>query len=137
MQPKWATYPETRSEGDDGRGRIWSVARIKLLPLCQLGFSLVFSDPLHLRPSRSASTQKQKKRAKAASDPSCPPNTTTTILQIDHMSSEYSSEGEPDDSYAKMAPGMWDLVSGGSMMAGREVKCLEIRTPRWRSHEVS
>jgi hypothetical protein len=53
------------------------------------------------------------------------------------MSSEYSSEGEKEDSPDKMTPGMWDLVSGRSLMGGMEEKVLEIRTPRWRSQQVS
>lgn len=101
---------------------------------------LALTEPILSNPSFTP-LQKLRKRTKAASDPSCPPKVTWTpsILQIDYMSSEYSSEGEPDNnSPAKMAPGLWDLISGGSMMSGMgESKVLEIRTPRWRSQDVS
>lgn len=105
---------------------------------------------------------KQKRRAKAASDPAFGDQPLhPTALHIDYMSSEYSSAGEDSDGSGAGADGQlggslsdkierraaqWaDVVQQATQTASSSVgwaeglgeKVLEVRTPLWRSPQVS
>lgn len=104
----------------------------------------------------SVDKQKQRKRAKAALDPSLTMTIPPIALHLDYMSSECSSpgedsEGEEIDDGTKLARShRWAQqiaikaaqappvkVDGKEWGQSQGEKVLEIRTPRWRSHAVS
>ena len=100
-----------------------------------------------------APSQKQKKRAKASLDPLFTPTSPIppVLLQMDYMSSEYSSAGEDslgDEDAAAERKETWNAMlaarneqsgegSKGGWAEGLAEKVLEVRTPRWRSIAVS
>jgi hypothetical protein len=101
--------------------------------------------------------QKQKRRAKAAQDPSFGDDIPPSALHIDYMSSEYSSAGEDDpeeapdgsdgETLAEQRRSQWldvlraqtpDMRSGkGGWADGVSEKVLEVRTPTWRSARLA
>jgi hypothetical protein len=111
-----------------------------------------FSNSARPRASRGADhppslslLQKQKKRSKAALDPSYTSlyseDPASHILKLDYMSSEYSSEGDDAGLVGgRLEPGLWETLSGRdpdpTLNKGKGEKVLEIRTPMWRSQKV-
>jgi hypothetical protein len=133
------------SRGDAvGPGRIWSVYIVTFLSS-----------------ETDRQMQKQKRRLKALSDPSFGNALPPAALHLDYMSSEYSSPGEDSDEEdtagkAKRAEKWGEMMTvqaahalnrasnseekgkgKGGWADGVQEKVLEVRTPRWRSNEVS
>ena len=98
---------------------------------------------------------KQKRRAKAATDPSCVIDVPTLALHMDYMSSEYSSAGENsdeggDNDIKTARQQRWEQESArsspmadatdpsrpGDKSANAGTKVVEVRTPSWRSSQV-
>jgi hypothetical protein len=150
---------DTQKTGVDGQGRIWYVNLFFFSFLCSLRCLLY----IHVCPwAGRADNQKQEKRSKARNhlDPSHPfAQLPPKALLFDYQSSEHSSSGsdssDSDDDYHKEKVGrrkeLWgnmrnaDAGPSGEGKEGKEygwglglgMKILEVRTPSWRSQQVS